>query len=559
MVTSSACASAHFGWCTHSIHFNTITHPPTQPPHLARRAFTQVRRLYFICVDLLLAVRFLPYSSSSSTSAPRNPPHTSTINCLPDALSASHYSMDSRKGFPPVSSTRSAGVELTRSCANVTQNNIVPRSSRSKAPRDASSHVDGIRNDLRRFVPSSVQTEPAPTLDFSFQFPPVAPLSSLPNRLTRMAPRSASPAPSTASSRASSRSRDELRADMRRVVPPSDIPHSSYQVTTGKFWPQGNTLHSRNTSKSSISTDASTNLSVVPELSPSKSESHFDTTSTRAAVNFGETKETKERALYGPLEIDESCFSFGSNEYNQLPSVAWTTTTKDDPILFNNVLSKANDVFCGDPNMFDEIDVPSAAEIRTKERKAQQLRMKREQKVIRDWANAKGVPVEYAVQVNEYHERMRAERAAAQEALRTQYAAVAEWRDENKKQDSLKPPPGLSSRSSALSSLMKGSQQVVFKSETSGSDSDSNDSAWETCENSPVHDEQTSMTDISVENSNDTTNSDEIVPASATDCDNEKGHKDENEENGYEEDEEDDCAIESCSTICQSARGRRYW
>ncbi|EKG19011.1 hypothetical protein MPH_03701 [Macrophomina phaseolina MS6] len=407
---------------------------------------------------------------------------------------------------------------------------------------------------------------------------------------------------------------------MACVVPPANTPHVSYKVAAGKSWPRGNTMHSRNSSMSSTtSANASTpsNLSIVPELSPSKSESHFDTTSTRAAVNFAAAEisanennenttsdKSKERSLYGPLEIDASCFSFSSSNYSQTLDVAWTTTSKDNPLLFNNVLAKANAVFSGDYNaMFEHaVHEPSATELRAHERKRRQLQLRREQQE-REWEELVGCALHFDVDLRAAKELWRCnDRVAAKELLQQQVAvAFAEWRSQQNagRLDFVKTPPGLPSKGGGVAAAaeravvafpppsVKQSQDVFHNSGNAlpaAPEEEDKDGAWETCENSPV---STSPVDASsmdksgggVEDSTTQASQEEALCSSAVKAGNNastdmpmlsskpvalslrSGHSSNRELEHGEAEENDacgDCAIESCSFISRP-HIRRYY
>lgn len=513
----------------------------------------------------------------------------------PEALHrSSSRSMATRKGLLPVTPASLAPPELTQHLGDIAQDatpNLTNIDQRSGGDR-----IKAIRNGLLRFLGIP---------------PPCSPTDSV----TRFVPTS-SVCSSSSSSRASSRSRDELRADMRRVVPPAELPSTSHQIASGMPWPKGNNLfhppstgHSRSSSDASKSTQLSLTLATVPELSPSKSESRFDTTSTRKHVSFAPTSaEAKkpERALYGPLEVDSDCFSFGSDSFssdsfNRAPDVTAVETTRQDPLLFSNIINKTDAVFTGEPITlnhpveihgcgFEPVHVPSSLEIR--ERKAREQKRKLEER--KKWLKLQ-------------------EHRRAQAALREQYAIANQWRDENRTIAGVKTPPGFPSRqgnqfapqhqSLAIEegSFMKqrivvdeckslryasttcpADQQcpltlgpsnltILTRGPNSDSASGSSEHSWETCSCSasppaipinavrkpgiclPAPDSRNHIGRDDGQRGNNPTSPDYIVRdvpvhnnALGITCDEQYDH-------------ENSCAIESCSTVGFSGGGRRYF
>lgn len=502
--------------------------------------------------------------------------------------------MATRKGLLPVTPASLAPPELTQHLADIEQDATPNLTSNDQ--RRGGDRIKTIRNGLLRFLGIP---------------PPCSPTDSV----TRFVPTSS--VSSSSSSRASSRSRDELRADMRRVVPPAELPFTSHQVASGKPWPKGNNLfhspstgHSRSSSDASKSTSMSLTLATVPELSPSKSESRFDTTSTRKHVSFAPTpaEATKpERALYGPLEVDSDCFSFGSDSFssddsfNRAPDVTAVETTRQDPLLFSNIINKTDAVFTGEPIIlnhpveidgcgFNPVYVPSSLEIR--EKKAREEKRKLEEK--KKWLNLQ-------------------EHRKAQAALREQYATARQWREENEMTTGVKTPPGFPSRQGNpvapqdeplaieeasfrkqrivvdeckslryVSTLFPADKQcpltldpsnltVLTRGPNSDSASGSSERSWETCSCSasppaipinaarkpgiylPASDSRNHIGRDDGQRGNNPTSPDYIVRDVLA-------HNNALGITGDEQyDYENGCAIESCSTVGFSGGGRRYF
>ncbi|KAK0663168.1 hypothetical protein DIS24_g1264 [Lasiodiplodia hormozganensis] len=502
--------------------------------------------------------------------------------------------MATRKGLHPVTPASLAPPELTQHLADIEQD-ATPNLTNDDQRRGGD-RIKAIRNSLLRFLGIP---------------PPCSPTDSV----TRFVPTS-SVSSSSSSSRASSRSRDELRADMRRVVPPAELPSTSHQIASGKPWPKGNNLfpspstgHSRSSSDASKSTQMSVTLATVPELSPSNSESRFDTTSTRKHVSFAPTPaEAKkpERALYGPLEVDSDCFSFGSDSFssdsfNRVPDVTAVETTRQDPLLFSNIINKTDAVFTGEPIIlnhpvdidgcgFNPVHVPSSLEIRERKAAEEKRRLEEERK----WMKLQ-------------------EHRKAQAALRERYAIAKEWREENKMTEGVKTPPGFPSRqgnplapqhqplaieeglfmkqrivvdeckslrySSALRPANKQSAltlglsnlTVLTRGPKSDSASGSSERSWETCSCSasppaipidgvrkpgiylPASDSRNHIGRDDGEHGNNHTSPDYIAPEGPV-------HNNALGITGDEQyDHENSCALESCSTVGFSAGGRRYF
>ncbi|KKY24853.1 hypothetical protein UCDDS831_g02193 [Diplodia seriata] len=364
------------------------------------------------------------------------------------------------------------------------------------------------------------------------------------------------------------------------------------QKLTSNHWPKGDLLHkptsghSRNSSDASNLTQASLTIDKVPQLSPSRSESRFDTTSTRQHVRFAPTpaKEPKpERALYGPLEIDEDCFSVDS-EFNRVPNVIPVETTKDNPMLLSNILKKTDAVFTGDPDILDlplqikghgfrPATIPSSDVIRKRMARQAKLQEKREAKM---WQKMEMQAAQAQLEAEALNEQKLAEHLNAQAALREQYAVAEKWREENMLTQALKAPPGLPNfngfehkvaHQPAVEEEESAKEQPVVQDEPkshstlamllhdrgSGSttSSDGSQPSWATCsessESSSVHDTPVRQrgnrqpSNIARNDSGFQTN----------------GHIPAGDKNTYNF--QGSCAIESCSTIGQDANGSRYF
>ncbi|KAL0259147.1 hypothetical protein SLS55_006652 [Diplodia seriata] len=510
--------------------------------------------------------------------------------------------MASRKGFLPVTPARLVRPELTQqqNLANIEQDNLTDDNALHESPT-----FQAIRDGLLRLMASSADSEHAPERE------PDAPPASLPDSVTRFVPASSIPSSSPSSSRASSRARDELRADMRRVAPPSTLPATS-QKLTANHWPKGDLLHkpssghSRNSSDASNLTQASLTIDKVPQLSPSRSESRFDTTSTRQHVRFAPTpaKEPKpERALYGPLEIDEDCFSVDS-EFNRVPNVVPVETTKDNPMLLSNILKKTDAVFTGDPDILDlplqikghgfrPATIPSSDVIRKRMARQAKLQERRE---ARMWQKMGMQAAQAQLEAEALNEQKLAEHLNAQAALREQYAVAEKWREENMLTQALKAPPGLPNfngfehkvaHQPAVEEESAKAQPVVqdepkshhryvsqtpypsdefirsrYKStlsmllhdrgSSSGSTtSDGSQPSWATCSESS---ESSSAHDMPVRQSGNRQPSNMARNDSGFQT---NGHIPAGDKNTYNF--QGSCAIESCSTIGQDANGSRYF
>ncbi|KAL1645711.1 hypothetical protein SLS58_003595 [Diplodia intermedia] len=485
--------------------------------------------------------------------------------------------MASRKGFLPVTPARLVRPELTQNLANIEQDNLIDDNELHESPT-----FQAIRDGLLRLMASSADNEHAPGRE------PDAPPALLTDSVTRFVPASSIPSSSPSSSRASSRARDELRADMRRVAPPSTFPATSQKLTSS-HWPKGDLLlkpssgHSRNSSDASNLTQASLTIDKVPQLSPSRSESRFDTTSTRQHVRFAPTpaEETKpERALYGPLEIDEDCFSVDS-EFNCAPNVIPVETTKDNPMLLNNIIKKTDAVFTGDPDILDlpvqikgcgfrPVTLPSSHEIRERMARRAKLQQKRD---ARMWQMMEMQAARAQLEAEALNEQKLAEHLNAQAALREQYAVAGKWREENMLTQALKAPPGLPNingfehkvahQPAAVEEESAKEQPVVQDEPKSlstlsmllhdrgngSTTSDGSQTSWATCsessESSSVHDmpvrQSGSCQPSNMARNDSGFQTNDHVPAGDKDMYNFEGS----------------CAIESCSTIGQDANGSR--
>ncbi|OJD33451.1 uncharacterized protein BKCO1_30000110 [Diplodia corticola] len=348
--------------------------------------------------------------------------------------------MASRKGLLPVTPASLVQPELTQPLANIEQDNTPPPTDRNK--HDESPTLKTLRDGLLRLKELFPCGERAPRRE------------PVPNPVTRFVP--APPLSTSSSSRASSRARDELCADIRRLAPPSTLPVTSQKVTAN-HWPKGNLLHKPNsghTRNSSDDSDLSLALDNVPQLSPSMSESRFDTTSTRDHVRFAPTPaegKKPERALYGPLEIDEDCFSVDS-EFNRVPDVIPVETTRENPMLLSNIIKKTDAGFTGDPEIlnlpeepgcgFRAHSIPSSIQLRYKQARQTRQQKRREG---RTWQQAMAQAAQRQQETEALNQQRMIEHLNAQAALKEQYAAAEQWREENRRTVGLKAPPGLPS------------------------------------------------------------------------------------------------------------------
>ncbi|GME41816.1 Vps54-like protein [Neofusicoccum parvum] len=531
-----------------------------------------------------------------------------SFTSFPSTRALRILSMDARKGFLPVTPACSVRPTLSQSNANVTQD-IVASAPNPKGHRRTPSKVDSIRDGLRRYV-LSAPCEPTAQNDWSVDRHPGAPFSSeAPFTLYRATPSSPT---SSASSHASSRSRDELRADIQRIIPPASVPAASYRITNAPFWPKTSTLskpgggHSRNSSRSSTSTHGSSAISVVPELTPSKSDGAFDTVSTRKS--FAPAGE--DERLYGPL-VDENCFDF--DEEIQVPEVTWSTTTKDDPFLLNNVLDKANQVWSGDASLVDDkafirgngftqpMLPADRRKAREQEQRAKQFRLQREkQEEELRWQELKRQAVEYQI----HRDAVKAEMKAAQEAhpkISTP-PGLSSMRRTISSNKEIGSPPGLPSKKGRLSAA-KGrpgkssigqqlipQDNIIEEKINTETQRESNASVkltpiidaqfpFESKDNDAIAtpfadiDQVTDLTPIidslfpceaKTDNDNEVNSSIHLPPVN--DNTNEvisplwlsgNAYSDYNSESDSD-DEVDGCAIESYSTVCPTTRRRRY-
>lgn len=435
--------------------------------------------------------------------------------------------MDPRKGFFPITAARSPlKPELTSPSASVTQERVASVLS-VDGHSSATSNVETICNGLRRYALLSASSKSDSPLEH-----PDAPFTSL---LRRATPTPSSPASSHTSShsRASSRSREELAADIRRIIPPSYLPPVSERIAAAPCWPKSSTLSKHSSDSSNASTTSLRTPSPalsVPELTPSKSDSAFDTTSTRKS--FAPAAEP--RNLYGPLFVDETCFEFDAED--QVPDVTWTLITKDNPFLLNNCVAKINTIWSGDESIVNAMRIEEQAYNQRKNLKAQAKQAKAQRMMVeQQWQEVKKMAVSHQAQRDEEHAKKVELAEKISKALKAQDAAHKQETTQMGNEVPLLSKEGkLPAAEDRLSKSTIGQQSmpqekapeahVATKVETEDSTAatTTSDDSWETC--------------------SDTAGA--VATKPARDIESPKN------------DEEDECAIESCTLVCKAPRVR---